>query len=61
MIYPDEPEGWYRLCTKLQKERDPVRFQELLDQINRLLTAHEKGASTRRGSTRHRGLKSAGQ
>jgi hypothetical protein len=44
MAYPEEqePKGWRELCAKLQTETNPERFQELLDQINRLLSAHEK-------------------
>jgi 5-carboxymethyl-2-hydroxymuconate isomerase len=37
-----EPKGWRELCAKLQVERDPERFRELADEINRLLSAHEK-------------------
>ena len=37
-----EPKGWRELCAQLQAERDPDRFRELADQINRLLTAHDK-------------------
>lgn len=37
-----EPKGWRELCRQLQAEKDPDRFQELIGQINRLLSAHEK-------------------
>ena len=37
-----EPKGWRELCAELQTESNPDRFQALLDQINRLLRAHEK-------------------
>ena len=37
-----EPKGWREFRAKLQAERDPERFRELADQINRLLSAHEK-------------------
>jgi hypothetical protein len=39
-----EPQGWRQLCAKLRTEKNPERFQALLDQINRLLSAHEKAA-----------------
>jgi hypothetical protein len=37
-----EPRGWRELCAQLQAEKDPERFRELADEINRLLSAHEK-------------------
>jgi len=37
-----EPKGWRELCAKLQAEKDPERFRELAEEINRLLSAHEK-------------------
>jgi len=37
-----EPQGWRELRSKLQTESNPDRFQALLDQINRLLSTHEK-------------------
>jgi len=37
-----EPAGWRDLCEKLQTAKDPEEFQAIVDQINRLLTAHEK-------------------
>jgi hypothetical protein len=43
MTYPEEePKGWRELCGELQTESNPDRFQALLDQINRLLSAYEK-------------------
>lgn len=38
----DEPPGWRELCAKLRTAKDPDEFQAVIDQINRLLTAHEK-------------------
>ena len=38
----DEPSGWRELCAKLRTAKDPDEFQAVLDQISRLLTAHEK-------------------
>jgi hypothetical protein len=43
-----EPKGWRELCAELQTESNPVRFQELLDQINSLLRAHEKANRQKR-------------
>lgn len=33
------------LCARLQIEKDPYKFRELIEQINRLLTLHEKAHS----------------
>lgn len=37
-----EPPGWRDLCAKLQGAKDPEEFQAIVNQINQLLTAHEK-------------------
>ena len=37
-----EPPGWRDLCAKLQAAKDPKEFQAIVEQINRLLAAHEK-------------------
>ena len=44
MTHLDEeaPEGWSELCALLQTERDPNKFREILNEINHLLSAHEK-------------------
>jgi hypothetical protein len=44
MLHPDEtaPKGWRELRAQLQTEKDPERFREILEQINRLLFAYEK-------------------
>jgi hypothetical protein len=42
-----EPMGWRELCAKLKMERDPEKFRELLQQIDRVLTAHEKANQRR--------------
>jgi hypothetical protein len=47
-----EPQGWRELCAKLKTERDPEKFRELLQQIDRVLTAHEK-ANQRRSAANH--------
>jgi len=44
-----EPKGWRELCAQLQTEKDRDKFRELVDQINRLLSAHEK-ANRQEGS-----------
>jgi len=40
----DEPEGWRWLWERAQQETDPTKLAELIDQLNQLLTAHEKAA-----------------
>ena len=44
MPHPNEiePPLWRKLCTELQRENDPAKFQALLEEIDRALTAHEK-------------------
>jgi len=37
-----EPKGWREVCAQLQMERNRDKFRELVDQINRFLSAHEK-------------------
>jgi hypothetical protein len=52
-IEEEEPPGWSELCAKLRIAKNADEFQVVLDQINRLLTAHEKAhhdASPRRTS-----------
>jgi hypothetical protein len=39
---PSKPEGYRELCRQLQQERNPDRFSALLDQIDALLTEHER-------------------
>lgn len=41
-----EPQGW-RECAQLKTESDPAKFRELLQQMDRLLTAHEKANQRR--------------
>jgi hypothetical protein len=41
-FHEQEPLGWRELCAKLRTETDPEKFQNLVDEINRLLTAYEK-------------------
>jgi hypothetical protein len=40
----DGPPGYKELCAKLQVERDPAKFQALVNSINHLLTEYEKSA-----------------
>ena len=46
-VLPDEPEGWHALQEKLRDEKDPKKFAELVDQVNRLLTEWEKKNTTK--------------
>jgi hypothetical protein len=45
MLYSDEPVGWRELCAKLRAETNREKFEIIVDQINRLLTAAEKSHS----------------
>jgi hypothetical protein len=42
--HPDdtEPPGFRELCAKLQTEKDPAKFEAVVEEIRRLLTAYEK-------------------
>jgi hypothetical protein len=40
----DEPKGWRRLWESAQRERNPKKLATLIDQMNQLLTEHEKAA-----------------
>lgn len=40
----DEPLGWRCLWERAQRERDPEKLAALIDQLNQLLTEHEKAA-----------------
>ena len=40
-----EPPRWRELCSELQREKNPARFQALLEEINRLLREYEKRTS----------------
>lgn len=40
----DEPKGWRLLQERAQREKDPKKLAELIDQMNQLLTEHEKAA-----------------
>jgi hypothetical protein len=40
----DEPKGWRLLQERAQQEEDPEKLADLIDEMNRLLTEHEKAA-----------------
>jgi hypothetical protein len=44
-IDPEMPSGYQALCDQLQAEHDPARFRILVDNLNRLLSVHEKSLS----------------
>jgi hypothetical protein len=37
-----EPPGWRDLCAKLKAAKNSEDFQAIVNEINQLLTAHEK-------------------
>ncbi len=41
----DEPEGWRWLWERAQQEKDPKKLTELIDQLNQLLSVHEKATA----------------
>jgi len=43
-------ERWRKLCEEAEKERDPQRLMELIDEINRLLELKEKRLQQERRS-----------
>jgi hypothetical protein len=47
MPHPNEiePPLWRKLCSELQRENDPAKFQALLEEIDHVLTAYEKSNS----------------
>jgi hypothetical protein len=40
-----EPPLWRKLCSELRRENDLAKFQALLEEIDRALTAYEKSNS----------------
>jgi len=40
-----EPTGYRDLCQRLQVERDPAKFRQTLEEIDRLLRDHEKSSA----------------
>jgi len=40
----DEPKGWRKLWERAQREKDPKKLAALIDQLNQLLSEHEKAA-----------------
>ena len=47
MPHPNEIELplWRKLCSELQRENDPAKFQALLEEVDRVLMAYEKSNS----------------
>jgi hypothetical protein len=41
----DEPKGWRQLQERAQRAKDPKKLAQIIDEMNRLLTAHEKAAA----------------
>jgi hypothetical protein len=44
-MFPDEPKGWRTLWLRAQRERDPKKLVELIDQLNQLLAQEERRAA----------------
>jgi hypothetical protein len=42
---PEEPKGWRRLQERAQREKDPKKLAQIIDQMNQLLTEHENAAA----------------
>jgi hypothetical protein len=42
-----EPPRWRQLCSQLRHETDHAKFEELLAEINRILTEHEKAKAAK--------------
>jgi hypothetical protein len=41
----DEPKGWRQLQERAQREKDPKKLAQIIDEMNQLLTEHEKAAA----------------
>ena len=41
----DEPDGWRLLWEWAQREKDPEKLAKLIDEMNQLLSEHEKAAA----------------
>ncbi|MGA8834783.1 MAG: hypothetical protein WB538_04050 [Candidatus Sulfotelmatobacter sp.] len=41
----DEPKGWRLLQERAQREKDPEKLAQIIDEMNQLLTEHEKAAA----------------
>jgi hypothetical protein len=46
-MLPDEPKGWSHLQAMAQRERNPKRLIEIIDQMNRILDEQERKAKRR--------------
>ncbi len=42
-LLPDEPQGWRELCARIQQEHDAEKLAILIQEVNSLLSDHEKG------------------
>lgn len=49
----DEPEGWRILWERAQREKDPEKLAKLIDEMNQLLSEHEKAAACEERPTPH--------
>jgi len=50
-VFPNEPKGWRKRWLRAQKERDPKKLVELIDELNQLLTEEEKRAASAGGTS----------
>ena len=41
----EEPKGWRQLQQRAQREKDPKKLAQIIDQMNQLLTEHENAAA----------------
>jgi 23S rRNA maturation mini-RNase III len=41
----EEPKGWRQLQQRAQREKDPKKLAQIIDQMNQLLTEHEHAAA----------------
>ncbi len=47
----EEPEGWRLLWERAQREKDPEKLAKLIDEMNQLLSEHEKAAAREESPT----------
>jgi hypothetical protein len=50
---PNEPKGWRTLWERAQREKDPKKLAAIIDQMNQLLTEHEKAAADEKRKPPH--------
>jgi hypothetical protein len=53
-MLPEEPKGWKKLWEAAQREKDAKKLAELIDQMNQLLTEHERAAAEETKSSARR-------